>query len=109
MKGGGGGQKSQKFCRHLMYMPPWQGFLFARSCSLWLRPESRGVWHVHGFLTLSSRGRGEVQKLPKFANSSTDRLREMQTKGEGLKSQKFCERDKWIAPNRPDYWKNETS
>ena len=52
---------------------------------------------------------GEVQKLPKFANSSTDRLCEMQTKGEGLKSQKFCERDKWIAPNRPDYWKNETS
>ena len=55
---------------------------------------------MHGFLTLSSRGRGEVQKLPKFANSSTDRLREMRIKGGGgLESRKFCGRTLLKPPN----------
>ena len=58
---------------------------------------------------ISIKGKGEVQKLPKFGNSSTDKLREMQTKGGGLKSRKFCERNKWIVPNRPYYWQNATS
>ena len=34
----------------------------------------------------------------KIANGSTDRLREMQIKGEGLKSRKLCERNKWMLP-----------
>ena len=46
------------------------------------------------FITFTSRGRG-VQKLVKFANNSTDRLREIQTKGGGgLKTEKFCKPNK---------------
>ena len=33
------------------------------------------------FITFAPRGGEGVQKLPKFANDSTDRLREMRTKG----------------------------
>ena len=33
------------------------------------------------FITFASRGGGGVQKLPKIANGSTDRLREMRIKG----------------------------
>ena len=33
------------------------------------------------FITFAPRGGEGVQKLPKFANESTDRLREMRTKG----------------------------
>ena len=52
------------------------------------------------FITFAPRGGEGVQKLPKFANDSTDRLREMRTKGErGLKSQKICKRNKWMPPN----------
>ena len=52
------------------------------------------------FITFASRGGGGAQKLPKIANGSTDRLREMRIKGgRGLKSQKICERNKWMPPN----------
>ena len=33
------------------------------------------------FITFAPRGGEGVQKLPKFVNDSTDRLREMRTKG----------------------------
>ena len=42
---------------------------------------------------------GGVKKLPKFANNSTDRLCEMQTKGGGdLNSRKICKRNKLMPP-----------
>ena len=39
--------------------------------------------HIWGdpFITFAPRGGRGVEKLPKFANDSTDRLREMRTKG----------------------------
>ena len=42
------------------------------------------------FITFASRGGGGFQKLPKIANGSTDRLREMRIKGgRGSKIPKF--------------------
>ena len=38
------------------------------------------------FITFASRGGEGVQKLPKFANDSTDRLRENANKGEGVQN-----------------------
>ena len=38
--------------------------------------------------------------MANFANYSTDRLHETANKGVRPKSQKFCERNKWMPPNQ---------
>ena len=50
-------------------------------------------------MTSALRGEGGLENWLILRMNSTDRLREMQTKGGlGLKSQKFCGRHKWMDP-----------
>ena len=59
-------------------------------------------WYVKGRFIYYVRTEGGwgVQKLTKTANGSTDRLRDMRTKGVGgLKSWEFCRHNKWMPSN----------
>ena len=48
-------------------------------------------------MTSALRGEGGLENWLILWTNSTDRLREMRTRGGGLKSQKFCRRQKWMA------------
>ena len=48
-------------------------------------------------MTSALSGEGGLENWLILRTNSTDRLREMRTRG-GLKSQKFCRRHKWMAP-----------
>ena len=51
------------------------------------------------FITFTPWGGEGMKDMAKFGNDSNDRLRETANKGGGgPKSQKFCERKKWMPP-----------
>ena len=49
-------------------------------------------------LVRTQRGGRGVKEVANFVNDSTDRLRETANTGKGVKSRKFCERNKWMPP-----------
>ena len=57
-------------------------------------------WSGAIHLLRSHRGGRGLKEVANFANDSTDRLREMRTRGGRVpKVKKFCEHNKWMPPH----------